>query len=136
MAEMEIKQVHAISSSEVEKKEESGGGREDQRGKRKERWRKPWLQGKDGGEDDARRGPPRGQGLKKARRDDRYSRKTDYLQWMCRCCCGSVCRQDLLRQGESVPNPPSTAKPTEEQQQLHSFQSKREEKREIREVKM
>lgn len=39
MTEMEIKQVHVISSSEGEKKRGNGGGREE---------RKPWLQGKDG----------------------------------------------------------------------------------------
>lgn len=37
------------SAHQREKKEESGGGREEQRGERKERWRKPWLQCKDGG---------------------------------------------------------------------------------------
>lgn len=31
------------------KKEESGGGREEQGAERKKRWRKPWLQGRDGG---------------------------------------------------------------------------------------
>lgn len=51
MAEMEITQVHVIGSSEGEKKKTEWGRErtEEQRGERKERWRKPWLQDEDGG---------------------------------------------------------------------------------------
>lgn len=71
-AEMEITQVHVIGSSEGEKKTEWGRERrEEQRGERKERWRKPWLQDEDGGGDDAQRGPQRGQGWENEQQDVR-----------------------------------------------------------------
>ncbi len=69
--------------------------------------------------DNVQPGPARGEDWKNEQQGDRYRRTTDYLEMMCRCWYGSVCRQDLFSWGESVPESPSAAKPCDEQQQLH-----------------
>lgn len=112
-AKMEIKQVHVISSSEREKKEQSGGGREEWRTEREmmketmvtrmeERWctARPGLGGWTA----------------------RWVWSEERLPAVSRCYYGLVCWQGLLRQGDSAPKTPSTAKPSDEQEKLHSFQ--------------
>lgn len=124
---MKTKQVHVISSSEGEKKKKKrrvGGGREEQGAERKERWRKPWLQGRDGGKmmhgEDLR-------GVRTGRANGRMTGRGGRQITCSRCdAVVMVYRQDLLRRGESVPKPPSAAKATDEQQRLHSFQRERQ----------
>lgn len=130
MTEMEIKVVHVISSSEEEKKRRVGGRRSAAR-RRGLGWRKPWLPGKDGGrmkhsEDFRQVRTEHGYGRMNSKKTELPAVDEPLL------CYGLVCRC-------SVPKPSFVTKPTDEQQQqLHSFQRKRENggEKKIREVKM
>ncbi len=76
---MKIKQMHVISSSRGEKRGE--WGRERRAARREEGEMEETMVTRQGWwEDDAQRGSQRGQDRKKEQQDERYSRKTDYLQ--------------------------------------------------------
>lgn len=100
------------SAHQRTEKEESGGGKEEQRGEKKERWRKPWLPGKDGGRmvySGDLRGVRAVRGTAGWEHGDRLPAGEaavglDAAAW-------------IFRAGESEPTPP-------EQQQLHSFQGR------------
>lgn len=105
------------------RKKNGVGGGEEQRGKRLQRWRKPWLPGKDGGT------MMQSENLREVRTEHRHGRMNSRVRREITCsrsaavCCVLVWRQRLLRQEESVPEP--VVKPTDAQQQ-HSFQDERE----------